>query len=259
MVVVGGHQGLLEQQRGRGGVSLTVIVAGALQVMRRTVSAAGSEGLTDRCSAVAPSVEFRRPVTVAGAQTETSVLGSLAAIVRGVDRQGAHHLADGLAARRSPSEGYGVFATRPLPVGSLLCVWGGRVVSTTRMLALPEDRRRYAVQIDDDRYLVTPVRGLGAADLINHSCDPTAVLVGANTLVARRDLAVGDEVTYDYATSDANPHLGFACRCGAVICRGVVTGDDWTDPALQARYGDAFSPYLLSRIRSARASVGGPG
>jgi len=180
------------------------------------------------------------------------VLGSLAAIVRGVDRQGAHHLADGLVARRSPSEGHGVFVTRPLPEGSLLCVWGGRVVTTARMLTLPEDRRRYAVQIDDDRYLVTPISGLGAADLVNHSCDPTALLVGANTLVARRDLAVGDEVTYDYATSDANPHLGFACRCGARTCRGQVTGEDWSDPRLQADYGDAFSPYLLRRIRTSR-------
>jgi len=185
------------------------------------------------------------------------VLGSLAAIVRGVDRQGAHHLAEGLVARRSASEGHGVFATRPLPAGSLLCVWGGRVVTTARMLSLPEDRRRYAVQIDDDRYLVTPLSGLGAADLVNHSCDPTALLVGANTLVARRDLVVGDEVTYDYATSDANPHLGFLCRCGAANCRGRVTGDDWSDPHLQAVYGEAFSPYLLRRIRASRTI--GPG
>lgn len=186
------------------------------------------------------------------------MLGSLAAIVRGIDRPGAHHLADGLEARRSSSEGHGVFATRALSEGSLLCVWGGRIVTTARMLTLPEDRRRYAVQIDDDRYLVTPISGLGAADLVNHACDPSALLVGANTLVARRDLAVGDEVTYDYATSDANPYLGFVCRCGAATCRGEVTGEDWSDPQLQASYGDAFSPYLLGRIRASRATVTGP-
>jgi len=234
---------------------MTVIVAGSSAVTGRTVAADGSRGAQDRCRRRGPSVEFRRPVRAAGTSTETPVLGSLAAIVRGVDRPGAHHLADGLVARRSPSEGYGVFATRPFPEGSLLCVWGGRVVTTARMLMLPEDRRRYAVQIDDDHYLVTPISGLGAADLVNHSCDPTAMLAGANTLVARRDLMAGDEVTYDYATSDSNPHLGFACRCAALNCRGEVTGQDWSDPRLQAEYGDAFSPYLLRRIRSSR-SVG---
>jgi uncharacterized protein len=187
------------------------------------------------------------------------VLGSLAAIVRGVDRRGAHHLAEGLEARRSARQGHGVFATRPFSAGSLLCVWGGRVISTARMLTLPEDRRRYAVQIDDDRYLVTPISGLGAADLVNHACDPTALLVGANTLVARRDLVAGDEITYDYATSDANPYLGFICRCGSVACRGEVTGDGWSDPRLQETYGDAFSPYLLARIRALRTPIDGTG
>jgi len=180
------------------------------------------------------------------------VPGTLAVALWGARRRGMHHLATGLVAHRSPSEGFGVITRRPIARGSLLCVWGGRVVDTDAMLALPEMRRRYAVQIDDDAYLVTPLLGIGAADLINHSCDPTALLVGADTLVARRDLLPGDEVTYDYATSDANPHHGFVCRCGAAACRGRVTGDDWRDPALQATYGDAFSPYLLRRIREAQ-------
>jgi uncharacterized protein len=189
------------------------------------------------------------------------VPGTLAIALWGARRRGMHHLAEGLVAHRSPSEGFGVVATRPIPQGSLLCVWGGRVVDTDAMLALPEMRRRYALQIDHDHYLVTPLLGIGAADLVNHSCDPTALLVGADTLVARRDLLPGDEVTYDYATSDANPHHGFVCRCGAATCRGRVTGDDWQDPALQATYGDAFSPYLLRRIRDAQhgereASIG---
>lgn len=207
------------------------------------------------CQGSGPSVEFRRPVARTGTSTETPVPGSLSVALWGARRRGMHHLAEGLVAHRSPSEGFGVVVTRPIPQGSLLCVWGGRVVGTDAMLALPEMRRRYAVQIDDDHYLVTPLLGIGAADLINHSCDPTALLVGADTLVARRDLLPGDEVTYDYATSDANPHHGFVCRCGAATCRGRVTGDDWQDPVLQETYGDAFSPYLLRRIRDTQHGV----
>jgi len=187
---------------------------------------------------------------VAGGSSETPVLGSLAAALWGARRIGIHHLAPGLVARRSPSEGFGVFATHPVPAGSTLCVWGGEIVPTARMLALSEGRRRFAVQVEEDLYLVTPLLGTGAADLINHSCDPTAVLWGSHSLVARHDLAVGDEVTYDYATSDANPHLGFLCRCGQARCRGRVSGDDWRDVELRSRYGDAFSPYILRRIRA---------
>jgi len=175
------------------------------------------------------------------------VLGSLGAALWGARRRGIHHLAPGLAARRSAREGFGVFVERPVARGEVLCVWGGEVVPTDRMLALAAGRRRYAVQVDEDLYLITPLLGLGAADLINHSCEPTALLQGAQALIARRDLDVGDEVTYDYATSDVNPYLGFRCRCGSSVCRGVVTGDDWRDPSLQDRYGAAFSPYILRR------------
>jgi len=178
------------------------------------------------------------------------VLGSLAAALWGARRPGIHHLASGLVARRSVSEGFGVFTTRPVVAGEVLCVWGGEIIPTSRMLGLPEGRRRFAVQVEDDLYLITPLLGTGAADLVNHSCDPTALLTGSHTLVARRDLAVGEELTYDYATSDANPHLGFVCRCGTTACRGRVTGDDWRDSALRARYGDAFSPHILRRIRA---------
>jgi len=178
------------------------------------------------------------------------VLGTLAAALWGTRRPGVHHLAPGLVARRSASEGFGVFAARPFVAGEVLCVWGGEIVPTSRMLELPEGRRRFAVQVEDDLYLVTPLLGTGAADLVNHSCDPTALLQGSHALVARRDLTVGEELTYDYATSDANPHLGFACRCGAALCRGRVTGEDWRDPLLQDRYGDAFSPHILRRIRA---------
>jgi hypothetical protein len=180
------------------------------------------------------------------------VLGSLAAALWGARRPGIHHLAPGLVARRSSSEGFGVFATRPVDSGEVLCVWGGEIVPTARMLRLSEGRRRFAVQVEEDLYLVTPLLGTGAADLVNHSCDPTAELRGSHTLVARRGLAAGDEITYDYATSDADPYLGFVCRCGTAVCRGRVTGDDWRDPTLQARYGDAFSPHLLRRIRAER-------
>jgi len=178
------------------------------------------------------------------------VFGSLAAALWGARRPGIHYLAPGLVARRSHSEGFGVFATRPVGTGEVLCVWGGEIVPTSRLVDLPEGRRRFAVQVEDDLYLVTPLLGTGAADMVNHFCDPTALLSGALTLVARRDLDVDEELTFDYGTSDSNPHLGFACRCGAANCRGRVTGDDWRDPELRARYGEAFAPHILRRIRA---------
>ena len=71
------------------------------------------------------------------------------------------------------------------------------------------------------------------------------------TLVARRDIAVGEEFTNDYATSTGEADFVMPCRCGIALCRGVVTGRDWSRPELQQRYGDHWVPGLLDRIRRA--------
>jgi len=83
----------------------------------------------------------------------------------------------------------------------------------------------------------------------NQSCDPNLWWAGAYTLVARQPIAAGDEVTSDYATSTGLADFAMACSCRSSLCRGIVTGDDWRRPELQALYGDHWIPALLDRIR----------
>jgi hypothetical protein len=47
---------------------------------------------------------------------------------------------------------------------------------------------------------------------------------------------------------DASDYDEFRCLCGSSTCRGIVTGSDWRDPALQVKYTGWFSPYLVRRI-----------
>jgi hypothetical protein len=63
-----------------------------------------------------------------------------------------------------------------------------------------------------------------------------------------RDIAPGEELSFDYAMCDASDYDEFRCLCGAATCRGVVSGSDWRDPVIQARYTGWFSPYLVRRI-----------
>ena len=90
--------------------------------------------------------------------------------------------------------------------------------------------------------------------MLNHSCEPSCGLVGATILVARRDIEVGEELTFDYATCDSSDYDEFTCLCAEPSCRGVVTGLDWTKPELQATYAGWFSPYLARRIAALPAS-----
>ena len=82
---------------------------------------------------------------------------------------------------------------------------------------------------------------------INHSCEPTGWLDGLD-LVARRDLAAGDQITMDYATFCNELMPSFACECGAACCRGTIRGDDYLRDFV-ARYGEHVSDYVRRKRR----------
>jgi hypothetical protein len=146
-----------------------------------------------------------------------------------------------------PQKGFfGVFARDTIQAGELLVMWVGELVGTDRLGDLPPVLRSRSVQVEDDLFLV-PTQ-TEPADYINHSCEPNALLSGQIALVARRDIAPGEEICYDYAMTDGSPYDEFPCSCGADSCRGHITGSDWQRPDLQARYRGHFSPYLQRRI-----------
>jgi hypothetical protein len=54
---------------------------------------------------------------------------------------------------------------------------------------------------------------------LNHSCDANTRLSG-RAIVALRPIAAGDEITFDYRTTEYDMATPFVCRCGAASCRG---------------------------------------
>ncbi len=146
--------------------------------------------------------------------------------------------------------GRGVFARERIRGGEMLVVWGGEVVTGEVLRSMSEDRLRLTLQVEDDLYLLTTNEG--PADWVNHSCEPNAGLDGQIVLVALRDIHAGEEITFDYATSDASPYDEFECGCGSSLCRGHNGADDWRLPELQRRYAGHFSPYIQRRIDAAK-------
>lgn len=68
----------------------------------------------------------------------------------------------------------------------------------------------------------------------NHSCDPSTIsFCNGKLYIAFRDIQPGEEITYDYATSETQFDRIPVCRCGAVRCRGAVKGQDWKISELQ--------------------------
>lgn len=163
------------------------------------------------------------------------------------------YLAPQFEARSVNGKGaYGVFALQPVAANSLIAVWGGTVVKAARFATLSPELISLSVQVEEGLFLV-PDR-LGPGDRINHCCDPNAGIRGYSMLVALRDIAAGEEVCYDYAMTDSSPYDEFTCACGAGNCRRRVTGSDWQNPALWARYDGYFSHYLQRRITQLKQS-----
>jgi hypothetical protein len=160
---------------------------------------------------------------------------------------------------KSGIHGDGVFTATPIGAGELVMDFGGELV-TSDML---EDYREASVwAVKDGFYLaVHNVDSEESLDeYLNHSCDANTWLEGETRLVARRDIAIGEEITLDQGTwnfDEAEYSDDRACTCNAVSCRGVLTENDWRRPDVQERYAGHFHPLVQARIDAARPGARG--
>ena len=69
-------------------------------------------------------------------------------------------------------------------------------------------------------------------------------------LVALRHLRPGDEITFDYSTTDTRTEP-FKCTCGSPRCRGIVTPEhDWQDEDFRFLYKGFLSLYIEDKVRN---------
>lgn len=156
---------------------------------------------------------------------------------------------------RGPGD-YGVFATRDIRRGDRVIIFEEqphqlvtrRHVETTWREPQRGWFDRYAWPLTDEVW-VTWSPDPEHWRPINHSCDPSAWLEGLD-VVARRDIAAGEEVTMEYATFYDERMPDFTCGCGTDACRGTIRGQDWRLGAMAA-YGEHMSDHIL-RKRGAR-------
>jgi uncharacterized protein len=153
-------------------------------------------------------------------------------------------LSPDVAVGPSEIEGSGLFARRAFAADEKVLVLGGTLIDDAELARLsPQSSLAIGeglnlMQDDDD-----PAR------YGNHSCDPNLWLADEVTVVTRRPVEAGEELTIDYATMTVLP-WEMECRCGAAACRGVVTGGDWLRADLRERYAGRFSPFINARIAS---------
>jgi uncharacterized protein len=160
---------------------------------------------------------------------------------------------DRVAVRASVIEGNGLFATGDIGLGDIVLGLGGRLVDSAELELLiaaattdPEAAYVDTITVYDGAHLVLPPGT--PVHFCNHSCDPNRWHDGPFSIVVRRPVASGEELTVDYGTNSGADGFVMACRCGSPICRGTITSDDWQQPELQRRYAGHWTPALQQRI-----------
>lgn len=150
--------------------------------------------------------------------------------------------------RGSAIEGLGLFALREISAGEPIMQLGGRIIDDHTLAGLIPPYSSLCVS-EGQHVLIDPAHPVRYG---NHSCDPNLWHEGATTIVARRAIGRGEELTLDYATHTISPGWSMHCRCGSPLCRNQVTGNDWQLPALQERYGHHWTPPLNAAIERCR-------
>jgi len=162
-----------------------------------------------------------------------------------------------IAVKDSPVEGKGMFATSDIKNGEIVCVMEGEKIS------IPELKRRYTygkericdpLQISERQYLdmVKPYV------YINHSCEPNLAMTKISTLIALRDIKKGEEVFYDYSTTEWTydnfgkyAEWSMDCICGNKNCRKIIVQFPFLPKKLQDKYLElkAVPDFILRKAK----------
>jgi hypothetical protein len=137
-------------------------------------------------------------------------------------------------------EGYrSVCVTVPVRAGDTVLEFAGEESPTPS---------RHSLQVGPDRHLVVSATAdrLDHTEwqFVNHSCAPNTYVRG-RSLVAVRDIATGEEVTFDYNTTEWEVVDAFECGCGHPSCVRLVRGYRRLDAAAREARRPITAAYLL--------------
>jgi uncharacterized protein len=151
--------------------------------------------------------------------------------------------------RPSPIHGRGLFAREAIAAGEIVAIKGGRIFTRAQWADLEPELGPAHIELSDEFVIGPGTREEREGSMLytNHSCEPNIALQGQIVFVAMRDIAAGEELTHDWATTDDGDYR-MQCRCGRPACRGVVTGKDWTRPELREKYRGWFCWFLQRKI-----------
>ena len=132
------------------------------------------------------------------------------------------------------NDGYkGIFATKDIPEDSVIFYLKGTITAQPT---------RYTIQMGPREHLNFAAIRRPNDDLnycwqyLNHHCEPNGYMNTAEfTFRALRDIAAGEEITFNYLTTESEMAVPFNCICGSENCFDFIRGRNFLSPAQEKR------------------------
>jgi hypothetical protein len=104
---------------------------------------------------------------------------------------------------------------------------------------------KYTIQLDEHRHVLTHT---SAWQYMNHACQLNVRIdVKRREMIALRDIVAGEELTFNYNTTEWDMASPFDCACGAPHCAGTIRGFRHLDTAHREALRPWLSPFIASR------------
>jgi hypothetical protein len=129
-----------------------------------------------------------------------------------------------------------LFVVRPFKAGELISDFSAGTIST--------EPTYLTVQVGRERHITLVPEFL---QYINHSCEPNVFFDTTSLqLVALRDIADGEELTFFYPSTEWEMTQSFQCYCGHDNCLGEIRGAAFLSKRAQEKY--RFTDFIQQQL-----------
>ena len=159
-----------------------------------------------------------------------------------------------LIVKNTHKYGKGVFAKQNIKKGEFIASFNGKIYTCEPENKLsnkpPKYIEEHVIQFARDKYRDSK----GVARILNHSCNPNCGIKNKFKLVSMRNIKKGEELTWDYATTDnwdyaTTDNLLYKekCKCESKICRKTIRGYRFLPKHIRREYKGYISDWLVKK------------
>lgn len=125
--------------------------------------------------------------------------------------------------KKSEVSGYGLFASKDIPQGTVIWKYGNVRVYTLEQYNNFSERykailRRFCYEGVNE----TLVYCTDDSKYFNHSCDPNSMSIDLEKDITIKNIYKEEEITYDYSYWYLKWNEPFLCKCGSKNCRHII-------------------------------------